>query len=394
MRSVILSLLFLTLAPVVACGADSATDADDESGEPAQDEAAVVAMTGTDESAPADSLAPAPLDHTDVDLLDIRGVGDSGWSKTHERTPLQAQFGAALDRFDRSGKGYKGDLSFINWETVVGNSCDRFGSAYSPGRSYAFVSRPENLTQALDKGFNLIGLSNNHTRDCHGSSETSKTGEAASPDMTAKAIAALGEKPWITAGVGDTSNKAAIRSFTIKGKTIRVALGSIYTGRPDCPAAACSGDATELFTSLRDAQADIRILSMHSMAAADQDVLVRKGIEFVEQYKGDIVFGSGPHVWKPVRVVRKSDGSGGKGVIFESLGNFLHPSLGAQSKNFIGRALFDMESKKLRQVQLLPVANAGTDVKWSQSSATAIDSNLRWTKLPDSQAAVYANVKP
>lgn len=72
---------------------------------------------------------------------------------------------------------------------------------------------------------------------------------------------------------------------------------------------------------------------------------MRKGVDFVEKYGGDIVFGSGPHVWKPVRVVRKENGTG-KGVIFESLGNFLHPSLGAQSKNFIGRALFDVETLK------------------------------------------------
>jgi hypothetical protein len=34
------------------------------------------------------------------DLLDIRGVGDPGWSNTHEKTPIAAEFGKALDRFD------------------------------------------------------------------------------------------------------------------------------------------------------------------------------------------------------------------------------------------------------------------------------------------------------
>jgi len=385
-------LFFLCAVPLIAC-AGEATGEDEDGGEPASDEAAVVAMTATDETAPASALAPQNIDHDSTDLLDIRGVGDSGWSKTHERTALQAQFGAALDRFDASGNGYRGDLSFINWETVVGNTCSRFGTAYSPGRSYAFVSRPENLTQAYERGFNLIGLSNNHTRDCHGSEETSKTGEAASPDMTEKAIASVaGDKSWLTAGIGEASNKAVVRTFTVKGKQVRVAFGSLYTGRPDCPAAACSGDADSLFASLRDAQADVRILAMHSMAAADQDTLVKKGIDFVERYNGDVVFGHGPHVWKPVRVVKKSNGSG-KGVIFESLGNFIHPSLGAQSKNFIGRALFDLESKKLKQVQILPIANTGGAVTWSSSSASSIESNLRWTKLPESQTAVYANVK-
>lgn len=376
------SLGVLVLLGLAAC----AVEGDEPDG---AEDAPIVAMTPIDETGPIGEAAP--LDSEATPLLDVRGVGDSGWSKTHERTPLAAEFGAALDRF---GDGYRGDLSFINWETVVGESCARFGTTYTPGRSYAFVSRAANLTQAYERGFNLVGLSNNHTRDCYGADATSLTGEAASSDMTAKAVAAIaGGKDWLTAGVGEPSNRAVVRTFTIKGQPVRVAFGSLYTGRPDCPAATCSGDAEALFTSLRDAPADLRILAMHSMAAADQEQLVRKGIDFVERYKGDVVFGHGPHVWKPVRVVRKADGSG-KGVIFESLGNFLHPSLGAQSKNFIGRALFDPATKQLRQVQLLPVANAGMDVRWSQTSAAAVDSNLKWSKLPSSPAAVYANVKP
>jgi hypothetical protein len=282
----------------------------------------------------------------------------------------------------------------MNWETVVGSECDTFGSAYSPGKSYAFVSRPENLVQASARGLNLIGLSNNHARDCFASSETALRGEPASADMTAHAIEALGDRDWIWAGVAgtheDDSAKARVRTFSIKGRDVRVAFGAVYLGRADCPRAACKGDAHALFQSMKDAQADLRIVSMHSMAAADQDDLVRLGVEFVERYDGDVVFGEGPHVWKPVRVVRKS--GGGTGVVFESLGNFLHPALGAQTKNFIGRALFDPATLRLRQVQVLPVANAGQDVRWSSSvDASTLESNLRWTATTH---GVYANVKP
>lgn len=393
------SLPLLSLLPALllaACAADTADEVDPADGEPAEAESAIVPITQPDETAPATALAPAPLKHTESNLIDVRGVGDSGWSKTHERTAIPAAFGTALDRFDSTGHSYRADLSFINWETVIGTTCSQFGSAYSPGRSYAFVSRPENLTQAYERGFNLVGLSNNHTRDCHGSSETSERGEAASPAMTAKGIAGLGELDWLTAGVAgtgeDDSARAQVRTFTIKGREVRVAFGSLYTGRPDCPRAACRGDANALFESLRDAQADLRILSLHSMAAADQDELVRMGVRFVEQYGGDVVFGHGPHVWKPVRVVRKQ--GGGKGVVFESLGNFIHPSLGAQGKNYIGRALFDPSTLALRQVQLIPISNAGAEVRFSSADASSVDSNLRWTRLPGSNTAVYANVKP
>ena len=245
-----------------------------------------------------------------------------------------------------------------------------------------------------DKGFNLVGLSNNHTRDCYASPDTSLSGEAASPDMTAKGIEGLGERPWIWAGVSSTRDandhsRARVRTFRIKGRDVRVAFASTYMGRPSCPRASCKGDRTQLLESLRDAQADMRILAIHSMAAADQDELVRLGTEFVKKYGGDVVFGSGPHVWKPVRVVRKD--SGGTGVVFESLGNFIHPSLGAQAKNYIGRALFDPENLKLRQVQVLPIANAGRDVRWSSVNGADLQANLRWSP---STRGVYANVKP
>jgi hypothetical protein len=85
---------------------------------------------------------------------------------------------------------------------------------------------------------------------------------------------------------------------------------------------------------------------------------------------------------------------GGTGVVFDSVGNFLHPSLGAQAKNFIGRALYDFHSFKLRQVQVLPVANAGHDVTWSSSvDGAQLQANLRWSQAP-AQHGVYANVKP
>lgn len=388
--------LLLCALAAPACAADT-HEGDGGEEEAAGGESAVVPLTEPDETAPAGALAPAPLDFEEAaSLIDVRGVGDAGWSNTHERTALATGFGAALDAFDPSGRAYRGDLSFINWETVVGSSCTQFASTYTPGRSYAFVSRPENLIEANERGFNLVGLSNNHTRDCHGSSETPLRGEVASSDMTAKNIEALGERPWIWAGVSSTrdhddASRARVRTFRIKGRDVRVAFASTYTGRPSCPRASCKGERTALLESLRDADADLRILAIHSMAAADQDELVRIGIDFVKEYGGDVVFGHGPHVWKPVRVVRKDAGGTGVGVVFESLGNFIHPSLGAQQRNFIGRALFDPETLKLRQVQVLPVANAGREVRWSTADASQLDANLRWSPA---ERGVYANVKP
>ena len=306
-------LLFMAAA---ACAAP-ADGTGDDGGEPADSEDALVEMSEPDETAPASALAAAPIDATTAsDLLDIRGMGDSGWANTHEKTPIAADFGKALDRFDASGKGYRGDLSFVNWETVVGTGCSQFASVYTPGLSYAFVSLTDNLVQANDRGFNLIGLSNNHARDCLASADTSLTGEVASAAMSAKNIENLGDRQWLFAGIASSAHeddfaKARVRTFVVKGHQVRVAFGSMYMGRAECPRAACAGDKRALFESMRDAQADIRILSLHSMGPTDQDEAVRTGTEFVKSYNGDVVYGEGPHVWKPVRVVRKGASFGG-----------------------------------------------------------------------------------
>jgi poly-gamma-glutamate synthesis protein (capsule biosynthesis protein) len=394
------ALLACAVSPALsACTADAQSDDGDglaaDLGETDGDTSATsgVALTEPDETAPATALAPAPLDKDQIaDLIDLRGLGDSGWSRTHQPTPIAAEYGAALDRFDPSGQAYRGDLTFINWETVVGSSCTQFGNTYQAGRSYAFVSRPDNLAQAHQRGINLIGLSNNHARDCYASPETQATGEVASADMTARSIDGLGDRDWMLSGISSTADvndhkKARVHTFPLKGRDVRVAFASFYTGRGQCPRAGCRGDAEALFASLRDTPADLRVVAMHSMAAADQAELVRLGQRFVSEFGGDVVFGHGPHVWKPVRVVRKN--RGGKGVVFESLGNFLHPALAAQTRNLIGRALFDRTTFELRQVQVLPVANSGSDVRWSSVRGDELASNLTWTPAP---RGVYANV--
>ena len=60
----------------------------------------------------------------------------------------------------------------------------------------------------------------------------------------------------------------------------------------------------------------------------------------------------------------------------------------------MGRALFNvrtLRTLKLRQVQVLPVANSGRDVRWSNVDGDALQANLRWSPAT---RGVYANVKP
>ena len=87
-------------------------------------------------------------------------------------------------------------------------------------------------------------------------------------------------------------------------------------------------------------------------------------------------------------MVRKADGKAG--VVFESLGNFLHPNLAAQQKNYIGRALFDKDTLALSQVQVLPIQNTGSDVRFSSAALSDLPMNV---KLKASEKGGYANIK-
>lgn len=372
--------LGLSFLFVVGCGEKGTED----EGATAQ---AIDVTREANETDARSSLAAVGLDAAAHGFIDIRGVGDAAWSGTHEASPLAARFGKALDGLDASGLSYRGDLSFINWESVVGDRCAQFAAPFSPGRSYAFVSRVENLTQAYAKGFNLVGLSNNHTRDC-ARSQGSEDGVGMSLRFLKPLDSSL---TWAWHGIA--ASRAAktaptVRTFRVKGRDVRVAFASLYNGRADCPTAACANDETAVLTGLRNATADIRILSIHSQGS--QGALVDMGIRFLKDFNGDIVFGHGPHVQKPVRVVKKKDGR--RGVLFESLGNFIHPGLAAQSNNLIGRVLLDPSSFAIRQVQVIPVATSGQSARLTGAQATLPQANVTWSRTPGIKGA-FANVK-
>lgn len=385
---------------LVACAADLDPNAESSAVDPedsAEDGEGVEAspVLARDETGDPNALAPQPLDLAEVgDFIDVRGVGDSAWSGTHESPARKAEFDKALDQFDRTGTSYRGHLNFINWETVVGTTCSRWHAPYVRGKSYAFLSRPEALDQAYAKGFNLIALSNNHTRDCY-----DDVGEARSSRMSTEAMRSIdADKEWLWHGVSDTEageREVAIRTFEIGGRSVKVAFGSGYTGRPTCPTATCKSDIEPLMRAIKAADADLRILSLHSVGKTDQLELAAIGVRFVEEFDGDVVYGSGPHVWSRVQVARKKS-NGKPGVVFESLGNFIHPGVGVQARNIIGRALFDKDSLELAQVQVIPVSGAGARVTFSSTANLqdpSLVGNVRFTTATAVRGG-YVNVKP
>ncbi|HEY4056851.1 MAG TPA: CapA family protein [Kofleriaceae bacterium] len=372
----------LSLALLAACGTDPGSDVETDD---------FVFPQGGDGKADG-SLERQPLDSAETGLIDLRGVGDSAWAGNKTATPLAAGLGAALDRFDASGISYRGDVSYLNFESVVGTRCTTF-----TGDQFGFLSSPVNITQVMDRGFQLIGLSNNHTRDC---------GDTNSPTMTAAAMAATvptGDAAWSgVAPVGQSAATPAIYVVHAKGKEIKVAFSSLYLGRASCPQANCMDNKADVLAKLRDADADLRVLAIHVLEFGDDwQGVAQVGTEFVHDYNGDVVYGSGPHVWKPPILVEKRDGSGHKGIVFTSLGNFIHPSLKAQAHNMIGRALFDPDTLTLQQVQIVTVATAGMSATFGDSKASDVGSygtqTIPWKDYTESADgdtlhAAYVNV--
>lgn len=334
---------------------------------------------------------PVPLDvdaARSAGLLDIRGVGDAGMALTYEQPPAPtdtlptgrtARFGERLDTFDPTGLSYRGHLSFINWESVVGTQCDHFPGEPGP-LSYAFVSDPQNLLDARLRGFNLVGLANNHSQDCASAPDSVK-GTRRSAEWMAELQRAL-SADWLWHGVGE-QNTVRVRTLALGDRVVRVAFASLYVANKQCPFAVCGAARETVLRSMEHARADLRILSLHSWNAETQRQLVRTGEAFLRDYKGDIVFGHGPHVWRDVRIIESA--SGEPGVLFHSLGNFLHPELAAERKNLIGRVLLDRETLRVRQVQGISVATDGATASFADApSPTRVPSNRIWTAVSDS----------
>lgn len=344
--------------------------------------------------------------------LDIRGVGDSGMALTNQQ-PFQlnqmlpgdnvpADFGKSLDRLDPTQKSYRGDLTFINWETAVGKRCNRFW-APPTSSTYSFMSHPDNLKAAVERGFNLIGLANNHSMDCPSGEGGEEGSRVSAKYMTQLIPSNSNQALWAGVALDNTQKRQAqVKTMTVKGKSIRVAFGSLYVGSA-CTYVTCISDRTALLNSLRDANADMRILALHSWDSSSHQELVSLGRQFIQSYKGDVVFGHGPHVWKPVTVVPSNSGRG-KGVMFESLGNFIHPNLAAKRQDMIGRALFDLNTLQLRQVQAIPLNINGPFAKFEGAppAHTIPTRNLQWWSVRNANwqsgvnpaiQGVYADVK-
>ncbi len=259
------------------------------------------------------------------------------------------------------------------------------------------MSHPDNVVKVHEKGFNLVGLANNHTRDCP-KSDNGENGALVSAKYMEKLTEEL-QANWLWHGVG-TQKTARVKTFDIKGRKIKVAFANIYMAQGDCTYVTCQTDELTVLRSLRDADADIRILAIHSWNTQTHKQLLNTGVKFIQYYNGDIVLGGPHHVELELRIVESLNDK--KGVMFESLGNFIHPSLGSSNNHIIGRVLFDVDTLKLRQVQVIPIAVNRITVSFNSINPLSVPANLTWKKVDDSTwksginsrvRGAYSNIK-
>ena len=242
---------------------------------------------------------------------------------------------------------WNGDINFINVETVVSA---RDGAVQ--GKTFVFRSHPDSFRHLMDLGVNAFALANNHAYD-HGWQGMTDTLAFFEGEDRA-------DRPLLFAGVGRGDAAFAPKIITANGLRIALSAASFGSGSFS-PSGGQVGMAylsipsqyNAVLRGLRDADADIRILSLHYgtenmiQLNAGQEALFRRGLE---EAGVNLVLGHHPHVVRPV----EAEPELGRAV-FYSLGNFLF--IGGAEKDsaplgldygLMGRAYFNVAGGKVR----------------------------------------------
>ena len=261
----------------------------------------------------------------------FHAFGDAGWADTHIGQPIYKRgYLNAYNRFDPD-KRLIGDLNYINWETGVGNTCSRFWSRLSPS-TYAFLSPTKDLKDAINHGFNVIGLANNHSYDCLESSEGD--GPLQTYNNVKIIEREVSSSRFIFSGIYKSFyEESRVKIVQSTGKSIPIIFASAYVGGNaiHCKNILCASELGELKSNFRNKKA-LRVLALHSWNKDSHAQLKQILKNWVEEGLVDLAIGSGPHVAENIEIVPTDHG---RKILATSLGNFIHPSLAPQSNNSV-----------------------------------------------------------
>lgn len=257
--------------------------------------------------------------------------GDAGWADSHVSRPVyRGGFKRAYNSFDPKQQ-LLGDLNYINWETSVGNICSAFWAPPSQS-TYAFLTPPQELSDAISLGFNLIGLANNHSFDCL------RSPEGNGPLQTAAHIANLQKRgsasqnaPLFSGVFSAIPASPDTTSFKVAGGSVPVFFLSAYVGgdAQHCRNMLCDSGLAR-YKKQMAAASGFRVLALHSWNPASHSKLKTILSAWLREGLVDAAIGSGPHVAESISIVKTPRGDR---ILATSLGNFIHPSLSAQPNN-------------------------------------------------------------
>ena len=293
------------------------------------------------------SMQAVPFAYNE-DYIDVRGVGDTGWTESDPQHDKN-EFSAVLRSFDPGGLLLQGDLNFLNWESSVGPSCQKWNQVQFP-----FLSPPAALKDALDFGFNLFGVSNNHAEDC--AKFDDKTSGVMRTRYELSTLAKGQEMLWHGIGMSHEISKVSTRIFQLKGKKIKVAFAAVsFLNWRTHSTSRGEGHyhGEDILQSMQRSDAKIKILSVHTQSTLEQGKSYAS--RFIKEAGGDIVFAQGEHKWGEVEAIEKTNG--GKGIVFHGLGNFSHRGCVSNHKNILARVLLKKETLELAQIQIIPFSN-------------------------------------
>lgn len=277
------------------------------------------------------SQKPASGQAADTISFTFTAFGDAGFADSHVSRPVyRGGFRSAYNTFDPKLQ-LIGDINYINWETTVGNVCNAFWAPPSQS-TYAFLTPPQELSDAVSIGFNLIGLANNHSFDCL------RSPEGNGPLQTSGHITKLlkhasssPNSPLFSGAFSATPASPATGTFKVTGGSVPVLFLSAYVGgdAQHCKNMLCDSGLAR-YKKQMAAASGFRVLALHSWNAASHSKLKTILSAWLREGLVDVAIGSGPHVAESVSIVKTPRGNR---VLATSLGNFIHPSLSSQPNN-------------------------------------------------------------
>ena len=293
---------------------------------------------------------------------------------------------------------WTGHINFINVETVVSET-----DGARQGKQFVFRSHPDSFRHLMRLGVNAFALANNHAFD-HGRSGLRDT-------LAFFQSSESRQRPLLYAGTG--RGDAAFKPKIITKNGIRVAMSAVSFGSGSFSPTDTQvgmaylfspGQYNKVLAGLRDADADLKLLSVHygtenqTFLNSGQAALFRRAVDEAGVH---LVIGHHPHVVRGVEMIKDKNAA-----IFYSLGNLLF--IGGAEKDskglgndygLVGKAYFSFRNGTAELQALEAVPFKGVHLKprrppINRAAATIENLNRLSRNTSGANGALFALTRP